>query len=343
VNPDDAVAKKGELISDGTIRIPCGLKLPFPLERSTAGPSSDIRSLTIGFNRLRVKLGVNTKDDTPFRLIYHQGKYHIKKNSKRFLTDVRIIPVLFHAPEQAFMNIEPRCRYQCAFCTQQPQGFLQGYTPEKFVSFIMKASRNTQINALALTGGVYPDNKTMIKKYSYIIQRIREKIPQLPIGVESIILEKNELLRLRDSGADEIKINLQIPDIALFQKVCPDFDYQNIFIMLENAVQLFGKGKVSSNIIYGLGESDESVISAVEQLASIGVVPTLRKIRLEKNNKQKLQDALGMSIPQTTSTRILKLAKKQKQVLERFHLSTDSFQTMCHRCGCCDIVPFHDI
>ena len=34
---------------------------------------------------------------------------------------------------------------------------------------------------------------------------------------------------------------------------------------------------------------------------------------------------------------------KLKDILEKNGLTTLSFETMCNRCGCCDIVPFVDI
>jgi biotin synthase-related radical SAM superfamily protein len=207
----------------------------------------------------------------------------------------------------------------------------------------MKAFQHTKIDAFALTGGVYPDNTEMVNKYIQIIQGIRKKIPEIPIGVETIILEKDELIALRESGMDEMKINLQIPDEILFEKICPDFDYNHIISMLEFAVKIFGKGNVFSNIIFGLGESDDCVISAVENIAKIGVVPTLRKIRIGKKNGDKLLHVLPATIPEINTSRILKLAYEHKRILQKYHLTTTNVHTMCHRCGCCDIVPFQDL
>ncbi|RLF29085.1 MAG: biotin synthase, partial [Thermoplasmata archaeon] len=39
----------------------------------------------------------------------------------------------------------------------------------------------------------------------------------------------------------------------------------------------------------------------------------------------------------------LRLAVEQKKVFKKYGLTPETFKTMCHRCGCCDIVPFIDL
>jgi len=278
-----------------------------------------------------------------FSLQKENNTYIILKKEKTFLENVKIIPSVLHAPRQAFINLENRCIYNCAFCNLSGHRFLQNYDKNKFVDLIMKASKRNDFEGVALTSGIYPNNTTTIKMMCEIIQDVKEKLPTTPIGVEPCIFNKEEIELLKKAGADEIKINLQIPDRYLFGKVCPDFEYDDILNILTEAVDIFGKGKVASNIIFGLGESDETVIKTIETLASKGIVPTLRKIRINKENKKRLETAISGKIPHTSSDRILRLANEHKQILKKYNLTTKKFKTMCHPCGCCDIVPFQDI
>jgi len=339
----DSARKKAELISNGKIYIPNDIKLPYPLERSTAGPGSGSLSITLTFENKNIKLEVSKNQNELFTLQKKHDIYRIIKRGENFLEDVKIIPTVFHAPRQAFINLENRCVYNCAFCNLSEHRFLQNYDKDKFVDLIIKASNRSDFCAVALTSGVYPNNTRIIKMMCDIIQNVKEKLPDIPIGVEPCIFKREEIVSLKKAGADEIKINLQIPDKDLFEKICPEFDYDNILHMLEMAVEIFGKGKVTSNIIFGLGESDETVIKTTEALASMDIVPTLRKIRINKDNKKKLEKALSGKIPDTSSERILHLAVKQKQILKKYNLTTKTFKTMCHPCGCCDIVSFWDI
>ena len=342
-NQKDDLRKKADLISNGKIYISNNIKLPHPLDRSTSGPGSGSISITLSFNNKNIKLEVNKNENELFSLQKENNTYIILKGEKIFLENVKIIPSVLHAPRQAFINLQNRCIYNCAFCNLSEHIFLQNYDKDKFVDLIMKASKRNDFEGVALTSGIFPNNATIIKMMCEIIQDIKEKLPTIPIGVEPCIFNKEEIELLKKAGAEEIKINLQIPDRDLFGKVCPEFEYDDIINMLNEAVDIFGKGKVTSNIIFGLGELDETVIKTIETLASKGIVPTLRKIRINKGNKKKLETAISRKIPHTSSDRILHLANEHKQILKKYNLTTKTFKTMCHPCGCCDIVSFRDI
>ena len=96
-------------------------------------------------------------------------------------------------------------------------------------------------------------------------------------------------------------------------------------------------------VVYGLGESGVEIISCIKKLASLGVVPTLRKIRIDDLNIDNINRFSNRGRISVTSDKMIDLARKQKEILKNYGLSTKSFNTMCHKCSCCDIVPFRDI
>ena len=55
-----------------------------------------------------------------------------------------------------------------------------------------------------------------------------------------------------------------------------------------------------------------------------------------------MTEALGPLVP-VTAERIVDLATKAKAIMEENGITTKTYHTMCHECGCCDIVPFHDL
>ncbi len=343
MNTIELSVKKAELISNNKIFIPKNIKLPYPLSKSTSGPGSGLLSIAIKFENKNIKLIVTQDQNESFSLRQENDNFQILKDGEIFLKNVKILPILFHAPSQAFLNIEARCIYNCAFCHLSQQEFFNEYNEERFFNLILKVSNRRDFQAIAITSGVYPSYSELINKICNIVKKLRQKFSDIPIGVETCISKQNELLMLKKAGVDEIKINIQSPDKDLFNKICPDFEYDNIFNNLKKAVKLFGKGKVTSNIIYGLGESDESVKKTIEKLAIIGVVPTLRKVRVNKFVKKKLEEATSNRIYDVSTDRILKISHEHKKILERYELTTKTFKTMCHKCGCCDIVPFWDI
>jgi len=106
---------------------------------------------------------------------------------------------------------------------------------------------------------------------------------------------------------------------------------------LEEAVGIFGKNRVYSNFIIGLGESDETVEAGVEELVSMGVIPILRAI-----NPHPLREG-EITAVRPGARRLLKLARMTRCILDRYGLRADVSQTMCLPCSGCDLVPHVDV
>ena len=47
---------------------------------------------------------------------------------------------------------------------------------------------------------------------------------------------------------------------------------------LQEAVDIFGKNRVFSNVIVGLGESDKTLRQGIDELTEMGVLPVLRAV-----------------------------------------------------------------
>lgn len=77
-------------------------------------------------------------------------------------------------------------------------------------------------------------------------------------------------------------------DPELFRRFCPDLSLYTVLDALDTAVNIFGRNRVSSNFIIGLGESDETVRKGIDLLTSRCIIPIFRPISpssLRKNVK----------------------------------------------------------
>ncbi len=341
----EATKKKAELIQTGSIYVPSSMRLPYGMSRSTAGPGAGGRAIALSFGNTRVKLEVSRNENNEFSLIGDFPEYTILKKHEKFLEDVKIIPTLLHAPEQAFVNIYDECIFDCKFCATPRLGVRKGKerTPQKCVDMILKAAENEDFKSVAVTSGVRGSIEETNRDILEVVRKVRESLKDVDIGVETYISNTSQIDDFKRAGATEIKINIETFDRVIFSRVCPDLDYDLIMASLKHAVEVFGKGKVMSNIIIGLGESDEDVLKALEHFAKMGVTPVIRTLRANEFNKQVLTEALGHEVEAVTPERMLKLASKEKEILGKYGLTTATFETMCHKCGCCDIVPFWDV
>jgi biotin synthase-related radical SAM superfamily protein len=341
----DAVKKKAELIHYGRIYVPDSIKLPYQLSSSTAGPGAGKKAFALAFEGTRLKLGVSKNKDSLFSLSKNNDTFQILKGDDVFVKEVKVIPTLLHAPNQAFVNIRDGCIYNCEFCATPnlKDSQKKDKTPTQVVQMIMEASKNPDFQSIAITSGIVGSPKDTLDEMVNIVKRIRENLKEIEIGVEPYVMDDEDLERLFAAGAREIKINIETFDKDIFEKICPQLDYDHVLKMLTQAVSLFGRGKVTTNILIGLGESDENVLESIEYFAERGIVPVIRVLRINDVNYSQMVEALGYDIKKVSSERMLELACKQKEILKKYDLTTKTFKTMCHACGCCDIVPFKDI
>ena len=339
---ENMIDKKAQLILGGDVLLPKGFVMPYRISRSTAGPGAGKRSAVFSFGNMRVKKGISY-DSGEFELIDNSGSLSLVRNGEVFLDDVKIEPVVFHSPEQAFFNLDQRCIYNCKFCTSPllKEDATKSLTDEKIVNMIHGAMKDHNVISVALTSGVAGSIQETVERMASCVRTVRKEFPDISIGVEPYVNSAEHLKMLKDAGANEIKINLETPRKDIFEKICPELDHSGILEMLKISVEMFGRGKVTTNLIFGIGETDDDLIGSMKLLASFGCVPVLRAIRLNNINKDNLLSA-GI-IPDVTKDRMIDLANVQKHILEEYGLTTHTFRTMCFECGCCDLVPFKDI
>ncbi len=337
------VRKKAILLTSGPVQVSPQFRPPFPLSRSTAGPGAGSSSLVLSFGRFRVKKAITT-EPCEFRLVGDGPTYALMRGEETFLEDVRIQPTIAHAPEQAFFNLDTQCIYHCRFCTSPAleKKLTKGLDPDKVVAMVRGLSQREDLRAVAFTAAVVKDPQSTVDKLAYVISKVREFLPDIPIGVEPYIDTWEQIDQLKKAGADEIKLNIETFDREIFQKVCGELDLDHILETITYAVRVFGRGKVTSNIIVGMGETDANILQGVQELASRGCVATLRPLRLNDLNRRPMTEALGI-MEELTPERLLRLACEHRRILENNGLTSLTLHTMCHECGCCDIVPFRDI
>jgi len=335
--------KKAQLLVGGTVRIPKDLRLPFKLSRSTAGPGAGHATLVFSFGGTRAKKTVS-REEGEFELVTADSGFKLLRDGDVFLEDVNIVPTLLHAPYQAFVNIESSCVFDCKFCNSPvlPQNATKNLTDDKIVEMVIEASKAPDFESVAFTSAVPTDRTTTVKRMATLVARIRELLPDVPIGVEPYATRPDEIEMLKDAGADEMKINIESFDRDIFERVCGKMDFDQILHALNHSGEVFGRNRVCSNIIFGLGESDDNVLEGVAVLANMGVVAALRALRTDELNAQRLREAIG-DVEPVSAERMIRLAKEQKTILMRYGLSPLEFKTMCHSCLSCDIVPFWDV
>ncbi|MDD1712166.1 MAG: radical SAM protein [Methanoregulaceae archaeon] len=323
---------KADLLSIGTVDVEASL-LPAP-RTSTAGPGMGLQSIFFASGGLRVRLEVNR--DSPLRMERKNGHVVIVRDHQE-LVDGDIEEVVAHCPDQVYITISERCIYNCQFCSVPvSQGKIK--TREEILAIVEKAKKSGRLKVIALTSGIATSPEDEIDR---VVDIVRALAPyKVPIGV-AVHPAKHCSRRLKDAGVTEVKYSVETMDPEIFDRVCRGRKGHTLdFILdsLRDAVQVFGRNHVSTNIIIGLGETDECVRQGVEYLARMGVIPILRPISISPLRKEALKMATRPS-----PERLLKLTGLTREILEKYGLSVNESRTMCLSCTGCDLTPYHDL
>ena len=318
---------KARLIAVGTVR----LEEMHPAERvSTAGPGAGGQSIFFQSGPHLVRLSVT--EDSPLRLESRPDGAAIVQDGRE-LARGRLVQPLLHCPSQAYITVSERCIYDCKFCAvPRLKGGIK--SQETVVQMVEQAAETGDMQAISLTSGVEISPEHEGEKVAAMVRELRRF--GVPLGV-SICPYPGVNRLLREAGAAEVKYNLECGDKDLFRQVCPGMSYEAIMHALVEAVEIFGKNHVFSNIILGLGESDEVLRRTIDDLTEKGVIPVLRAVYPHPLRA-------GQAVMERPSAeRLLDLARYLKEALEKNRLDGAAALTGCYRCTGCDLIPGRDL
>jgi biotin synthase-related radical SAM superfamily protein len=321
---------KAHLLSIGTIQLDEEETPGGSSPASTSGPGAGGSSIFFSSGDKIVRLSV--VKSSPLRLVRSKEGASIFQGEMEVARGTLVSP-LSHCPEQAYITVSERCIYDCKFCAVPK---LMGGT--KSLSQVLEIVENSlskgSLRAISLTSGVEVSPEDEVLRVEEIIRALKRF--DVPIGV-SVCPHPGSSQILLEAGAVEVKYNIEVLDREIFSQVCPRLSFDGIMAGLEEGVQVFGRGRVFSNVIIGLGESDEVLFQGIDHLTDMGVIPVLRAVYPHPLRSGEVQ------MDRPDAERLLRLARHLKMAMERNGLRGDLSQTMCCRCTGCDLVPHRDL
>ena len=315
---------KARLLSAGSARI-TGEPAEEYIARSAAGPGAGgSGAVFFAMGSHRVKLALNPLSDVE---IVHRGNGVADLYFEGELIPGRLLEPGCHCPDQAFITVTGSCIFHCRYCPVPTLGGKRKTIEE--IRGMVDAVRH-RITAISITSGVL---ETIEEEESYVLEVVKHlRDYVLPIGV-SIYPTDQTPDRLKALGVAEVKFNIEAATPTLFVQQCPGLDYAQLWRVLDRSVELFGKNRVFSNVIIGLGETDGEMEACIKRLASHGVIPVLRPL----NPSAELTDA-----PRPSAERLKKLFGIHERELAKAGLDPRKALTMCTNCTGCDLVPARD-
>jgi len=315
---------KARLLATGTVNL-AGEPAEQFIARSAAGPGAGGGgAVFFAMGSHRVKLALDPL--SPVEVV-HRGNGTADLYFNGTLISGRLLEPGFHCPDQAFITVTGSCIFRCRYCSVPKIGGRR-----KSIEEIMRMVESVRhrIHAISITSGVL---ESIVEEEAYVLEVVKHlAFFGLPMGVSIYPTEKTPEL-LKGLGVAEVKFNLEAATPELFAKMCPGLDYDLIWEVLDQSVVLFGKNRVFSNVIIGIGETDAELEACIRELTSHGVIPVLRPLN-------PVAELVGT--PRPTAERLKKFFVIHEQALKDAGLDARLAQTMCTNCAGCDLVPGRD-
>jgi biotin synthase-related radical SAM superfamily protein len=315
---------KARLLAVGQVQL-TGEPAERYIARSAAGPGAGgSGAVFFAMGSHRVKLAVSPVSSVE---IAHRGNGTADLFFEGQRLSGHLLEPGFHCPDQAFITVTGSCIFSCRYCSVPQIG-----GKRKTIGEIlgMVESVRDHIHAISITSGVLT---TIEEEETYVLEVVKNLSSfNLPVGV-SIYPTPETPDRLKELGVAEVKFNLETATPELFSAMCPGLDYGMIWRALDRSVKLFGKNRVFSNVLVGLGETDAELETCIKKLTSFGVIPVLRP----------LNPVAGLSgIPRPTAERLKRIFAMHEKALAAAGLDPRLAVTMCTNCAGCDLVPGRD-
>jgi biotin synthase-related radical SAM superfamily protein len=315
---------KSRLLAAGSIRL-SGEPAEQYIARSAAGPGAGGKgAVFFAMGSHRVKLALDPLSTIE---IAHRGNGTADLYFDCNLIAGRLLEPGFHCPDQAFITVTGSCIFRCRYCSVPKIGGRRKSIEEIMG---MVESVRQRIHSISITSGVL---ESIEEEEAYVLEVVKHlAFFNLPVGVTIYPMEKTPD-RLKEIGVAEVKFNIEAATPELFSKMCPGLDYDRLWQVLDRSVQLFGKNRVFSNVIIGLGETDAEMEACIRKLTTHGVIPVLRPLN-------PVVDLAGT--PRPTAERLSHIFAVHGKALAELGLDPRLALTMCTNCAGCDLVPGRD-
>jgi len=176
-----------------------------------------------------------------------------------------------------YASEETRCR----FCTIE-ESLRAGATtqvkrPEQLAEVAAAAVRLDGVSQMVMTTGTSNGPDRGAKHLQRCVRAVKDAVAWLPIQVQiEPPLDLAWIDRLRHAGADAIGVHVETLDPEARRRWTPGKATVSIARYEEawaRAVRVFGRNRVSTYLLVGLGEDPDELVAGAERLIAMGVYP----------------------------------------------------------------------
>ena len=179
-----------------------------------------------------------------------------------------------------------KCIANCGFCPQAKGSRSNTellsrvswpiFSTSKVLEALAESAIKNKIKRVCIQALNYPD---VFNHLEALVQEIKEQ-NAIPVSISCQPQTKTNIKRLAQAGVDRLGIALDAATESVFNRIKgkdtgSTYTWENQFLQLEEALEIFGKGKVSTHVIVGLGETEKQTVEILQTCKNIGVLSAL--------------------------------------------------------------------
>ena len=296
---------------------------------------------------------------SPYRVYGEEGRYVLERNGER-ITEVTFpaarfqhlktrdgIPyykiALLHGADCLATTTIQTCVYwdtpkRCKFCaielSLKSGATIAKKTPEQLAEVAEAAKRLDHVTHVTLTTGT---TATPDKGIYYLAETARaiKNATGLPIHVQFEPPKELNMIDSLSDAVDTVGIHVESFDRGVLQRMAEckaEISFERYVDAWKRSVALFGDTQVSSYVITGLGESDESIIRGSQTMVELGVYPFVVPLR-------PIPGSMLENERPPAPERMLRLYEKVAEVLHTGGMNWRKNKAGCVRCRACSALP----
>ncbi len=179
-----------------------------------------------------------------------------------------------------------KCIANCGFCPQARGSLSKAellsrvtwpvFSSKSVLERIQSAVADARIRRVCVQALNYTD---VFVHLAAIVKAVTRHA-KVPVSISCQPLNSENIVRLAEAGAHCIGIALDAATEKLFDEVKGSvaggpYSWESQFKLLRDAVEIFGKGNVSTHLIIGLGETEKEAVYVIQQCVDMHVSPAL--------------------------------------------------------------------
>jgi len=179
-----------------------------------------------------------------------------------------------------------KCTANCGFCPQARTSHSKAellsriswpsFSTKSVLKRTENAVNNGKIKRVCIQALNYPN---VFQHLVTLVKTIKQHT-KVPVSISCQPLNSRNIHRLAEAGADRIGIAIDAATEKLFDEAKGSiaggpYNWEDQFRQLREAVEVFGKGNVSTHLIIGLGETEKEAVSTIQECVDMSVLPAL--------------------------------------------------------------------